>query len=213
MEFVEVPLFDEDIFKMLVRFAINLTFLTITVRYLYYRYAYNKDYLFSFSMVNIVAFFICFALKKFDLEIGMALGLFAIFGIVRYRTDAIPIKEMTYLFVVIGFAVLNALTNKKMSYVELLFANGAIVIGLALLEKYWFVKSERSKDVVLEEIDLIKPENYQALKENLESRTGLQLSRIEVGKVDFLRDVANVIVYYHPSEQNGILGEDLKGEI
>lgn len=213
MEFIDVPLFDEDLYKMLFRFALNMVFLVIIVRYLYYRYSHNKDYLFTYLMISIVVFFICFTLKKFELELGMALGLFAIFGIVRYRTDPIPIKEMTYLFIVIGISVMNSLSNKKMSYTELVFANTAVVVAIALLERYWLLRNEVSKEILFEEIDLIKPQNYQGLKENLEERTGLKINRVVVGKLDLLRDVASVTIYYYPSDQEGILGEGLKGKL
>lgn len=213
MEFMDVPFFDEDLYKMLFRFVLNSVFLIIIVRYLYYRYSHNKDYLFTYLMISIVVFFICFTLKKFELELGMALGLFAIFGIVRYRTDPIPIKEMTYLFVVIGISVMNSLANKKMSYMELLFANSAVVVGIALLEQYWLQRTEVSKDILFEEIELIKPQNYQALKENLEERTGLKINRVVVGKIDLLRDVSSVTIYYYMNDQEGVLGEGLKGKI
>jgi hypothetical protein len=107
MEFLEIPLFDDDFYKMMVRFAINIFFLTIIIKFLYYSYSNRKDYLFTYYMIGIIVFFLCFTLKKFELDLGMALGLFAIFGIIRYRTNPIEIKEMTYLFVIIGVSVIN----------------------------------------------------------------------------------------------------------
>lgn len=213
MELFNVPVFDEDVYKMLFRFAVNTVFLTIIIRYLYYRRTHNKDFLFTYFMISLIVFFICFALKKFELEIGMALGLFAIFGIVRYRTDPIPIKEMTYLFIVIGVSVMNALANKKMSYMELLIANSAITGGAALLEMFWFKRGESKKLIVLEEIELVKPENYEQLKENLENRTGLKISRVVIGDIDFLKDTANVEIFYHSHQQTGTLGEALKQKL
>lgn len=213
MELFNVPVFDEDVYKMLFRFTVNTVFLTIIIRYLYYRRTHNKDFLFTYFMISLIVFFICFALKKFELEIGMALGLFAIFGIVRYRTDPIPIKEMTYLFIVIGVSVMNALANKKLSYMELAVANGAITGGAALLEMFWFKRGETKKLIVLEEIELVKPENYQLLKENLESRTGLNINRVVIGDIDFLKDTANVEIFYHSDHQNGTLGEVLKEKL
>lgn len=213
MEFINVPLFDEDLYKMLFRFLINSTFIVIIVRYLYFRSTHNKDFMFSYFMVSLIVFFICFTLKKLELELGMALGLFAIFGIVRYRTDAIPIKEMTYLFIVIGVSVMNALANKKMSYAELAFANVAIAGAAYLLEVFWFSQGEVRKEIVLEEIELVKPQNYEALKENLEERTGLRINRVVVGEIDFLKDVADVTIFYHLNKQEGTLGEILKEKL
>ena len=136
MEFLEVPLFDDDVFKMLIRFAFNLLILALIVRFAILPNQQDREFAFTVSMLNITVFFICFALKKLDLGIGMALGLFAIFGVLRYRTNALPIKEMTYLFIVIGIAVINSLSNKKTSYAELMAANGLILIAAVLKEKF-----------------------------------------------------------------------------
>ena len=113
MEFLEVPLFDDDIFKMLIRFAFNLLVLALIVRFAIMPSQNDREFAFTVSMLNITVFFICFALKKLEIDIGMALGLFAIFGVLRYRTNALPIKDMTYLFIVIGIAVINSLSNRK----------------------------------------------------------------------------------------------------
>lgn len=139
----------------------------------------------------------CFLLENVKLELGFALGLFAIFGIIRYRTRQVPIKEMTYLFLVIGISVINALANKKVSYAELIFTNVMVVASTFILEKVWLLKHESSKVIVYEKIDLIKPENYLALIDDLQLRTGIRLiNRAEVGKIDFLRDVAQVKIFY-----------------
>jgi len=197
MEFLEIPIFDDDFFKMGFRFLINLGFLTLIIRWLYYTSSRRKDYLFTFYMISFIVFFLCFTLKKFELDIGMALGLFAIFGIIRYRTDAIQIKEMTYLFVVIGVSVMNSLANKKMSYSEILLANTVVVISIAIIEKFWHLKHEVTKEIVYENIENIKPENYNLLKEDLEDRTGLSINDVSVGNVDFLRDTAVLTIYYY----------------
>jgi len=130
------------------------------------------------------------------MDIGMALGLFAIFGIIRYRTNPVDIKEMTYLFVVIGVSIINALANKKMSYAEILSANIIIIFVLVLIEKYWALKQVVSKSIVYENIENIKPENHQLLKADLENRTGLTINKIAIGDVDFLKDIAKVTIFY-----------------
>ncbi len=203
-----VAFYDDDFLKLLMRFSINIVFVGLIVRALYYPVAKRKDYLFTYLMISVITFFICFALKKFDLGTGMALALFAIFGIIRYRTDPIPIKEMTYLFIVIGVSVINALANKKMSYTELLFANFAVIGVTYGLEKVWLMKHEAYKSIVYEKIDLIKPEHYKELKGDLEKRTGLKINRVEVGKIDFLRDVANLKIYYFEEDQESPQFED-----
>lgn len=197
MEFLEIPIFDDDFFKMSFRFIINLIFLTLIIRWLYYSSSKRKDYLFTFYMISFIVFFLCFTLKKFELDIGMALGLFAIFGIIRYRTDAINIKEMTYLFVVIGVSVMNSLANKKMSYAEILLANTAVVVSIVIIEKIWHLKHQVSKEIIYENIENIKPENYNLLKKDLEDRTGLEINNITIGNIDFLRDTAVLTIQYY----------------
>ena len=196
-EFLSIPLFDDDFYKMMFRFVLNLGFLTLIIRWLYFGATKRKDYLFTYYMIGIIVFFLCFTLKKYELDIGMALGLFAIFGIIRYRTDPIPIKEMTYLFVVIGVSVVNSLANQKMSYAEILSANIVIVITLFIIERVWFTRNVSVKIINYEKIENIKPENAAALRADLEERTGLKIENITVGDVDFLRDSAKITVTYY----------------
>ena len=201
MEFLDIPIFNDDFFKMMFRLFINLTFLTIIIRFIYYPFSKRKDFVFTYYLISLIVFFLCFALKKFEMDLGMALGLFAIFGILRYRTDAISQKEVTYLFVVIGISVINSLANKKMSYAEILGFNTIIVLVLVLIERYWSLKQEESKSIIYENIENIKPENYAILKSDLESRTGLIINRITIGEVNFLRDTAKVTIFYFNGNQ------------
>lgn len=193
-DILNIPWFDDDFYKMMFRFLLNISFLTIIIRALYFASAKRKDYLFTYYMIGIIVFFLCFTLKKYELDIGMALGLFAIFGIIRYRTDAIAIKEMTYLFVVIGVSVMNSLANQKMSFAEIITANVLIVVALYIMEKKWLLKRQITKKVQYEKIENIKPENYAILKRDLEERLGVEIDRIDVGDVDFLKDSATLIV-------------------
>ena len=201
MEFLDIPIFNDDFYKMMFRLFVNLTFLTIIIRFIYYPFSKRKDFVFTYYLISLIVFFLCFALKKFEMDLGMALGLFAIFGILRYRTDAISQKEVTYLFVVIGISVINALANKKMSYAEILGFNTIIVLVLVLIEKYWSLKQEESKSIIYENIENIKPENYEILKSDLENRTGLVINRITIGEVNFLRDTAKVTIFYFNGSQ------------
>jgi len=199
-EFLNIPLFDDDFYKMAFRFLLNIAFLTIIIRWLYYSVAKRKDYLFTYYMIGIIVFFLCFTLKKYELDIGMALGLFAIFGIIRYRTDPIPIKEMTYLFVIIGVSVINSLANQKMSYAEIVGANVAVVIALYIMEKIWVVRSLTLKNIEYEKIENIKPENYEILKKDLETRTGLAIEEIKVNNIDFVKDSAKITIKYYTQQ-------------
>lgn len=196
MEFLDIPLFDDDFFKMMFRFIINFIILTVIIRFIYYPDSKRKDYVFTYYLISIIVFFLCFTLKKYEMDIGMALGLFAIFGIIRYRTNPVEIKEMTYLFVVIGVSIINSLANKKMSYAEIIGANTLIILVLVLIEKYWALKQVVSKSVIYENIENIKPENHEILKSDLEKRTGLVINKVNIGDVDFLKDTAKVTIFY-----------------
>jgi hypothetical protein len=147
-------------------------------------------------MFSTVIFLLCFLLENVKLELGFALGLFAIFGIIRYRTTTIPIKEMTYLFIIIGVSVINALANNLISYSELVFTNVAIVSIVWGFERIWFLKHESTKMILYEKIELVKPENYSLLLQDLNTRTGLNINRIEIGKINLMRDTAEIKIYY-----------------
>ncbi len=200
-EILNITWFDDDLYKLLFRLGVNLIFLTIIIRYLYYPSKKRKDYLFTYYLIGLITFFLCFALKKFNIDTGMGLGLFAIFGIIRYRTDAIEIKEMTYLFLVIGVSVVNSLASNKISLAEMALINIS-VIGITYgLERLWLVKHETRKTIVYERIDLIRPDSYEEMKADLEQRTGLSINRVEVGKINFLDDTAQVRIYYFDDDQ------------
>lgn len=201
-EFLGIPIFDNDIYKMLFRFILNIAFLSVIIKGLYYSSTQRKDFLFTYYLIGIVVFFICFTLKKFELDLGMALGLFAIFGIIRYRTDTIEIREMTYLFVVIGVSVVNSLANQKMSYAEIIASNLMIIAVLYFIEKKWLLKTTEFKKIQYDNIENIKPENYELLKADLEKRTGLSISTIEVKDIDFLKDSANLKISYFINNEN-----------
>jgi hypothetical protein len=200
--FLDIPIFNAAGFShLIIRFTFNLIITLIVVRYIYYPIAKRKDYLFTYVLMSITIFFLCTLLENVKLELGFALGLFAIFGIIRYRTDAIPIKEMTYLFVVIGIAVINALANKKVTHVELLLSNFGIVAATFALERLFLLKHETQKSIIYERIDLIVPERYEELVADLQARTGLNINRVEIGRIDFLRDIASLKIYYYESDQ------------
>lgn len=207
MEFLEIPLFDDDVYKMLIRFVFNLLFLILIVRFAILPNQQDREFAFTVSMLNITVFFICFALKKLELGIGMALGLFAIFGVLRYRTNALPIKEMTYLFIVIGIAVINSLSNKKTSYIELAAVN-SLILGSAMLKERFVangklnmagkvVRSKKPRKHVVEydRLDLLAPEKANELQVDLRQRTGMPVSRIQVQTIDLKNDSATLNIW------------------
>ena len=154
LHFISDPkLFGIDFFNglsfltMAFRFFLNLIFTIIIVRYIYYANNRRKEYLFTYILISISVFFLSHLLQNVDLQLGVALGLFALFGIIRYRTNPIPIKEMTYLFLVICISVMNALSAKEISYVELLFANIMLALVTVVIEYFWSYRHEASKMV------------------------------------------------------------------
>jgi len=198
-----------DLEGLSIRLLINIVVLYLIVRLLYYPKTKRKDYLFTYFLIGTITFFLCFGLKKLDIDTGMGLGLFAIFGIIRYRTDAIEIKEMTYLFLVIGLSVVNAMLATEVekgiyqiNVFELGIINGTVILLLYVLEYLWLVKHETRKVVNYDRVDLIQPEHYESMKADLEQKTGLLINRFEVGKIDYLNDTVMVRIYYFADDQD-----------
>jgi Domain of unknown function (DUF4956) len=193
IEIIDIPSFLE----LLGRFTLNMIVILILVRWLYYSTTRRKDYLFTYMLISSLIFLLCYLLASVKLQIGFALGLFAIFGIIRYRTSSIPIKEMTYLFLIIGVSIINALADTKTSVAEVLFTNFVIITITFCMEKIWLLKHELSKIIIYEKIDLIKPERHQELLKDLKERTGIQnIKRVEIGKIDFLKDTCRIMIFF-----------------
>ena len=201
--------------ELLLRFGINLVVIILLVRWLYYTTTRRKDYLFTYILISSVVFLLCFLLESVSLQIGFALGLFAIFGIIRYRTNPMPIKEMTYLFLVIGVSVINALTAGT-SISEILFANIAVILITFGLERVWLLRHISSKSIVYEKINLIVPEKYDEMIADLQQRTGIKdIKKVEIGAINFLKDTCRMIIYYEDkgrsvnlADQNGFIKPD-----
>jgi|UniRef100_UPI00404A3420 hypothetical protein len=196
LELFGISYFNDDFYALVFRMCVNIVVLTLLIRFMYYPKSRRKDYLFTYYLIGMITFFLCFGLKKLDIDTGMGLGLFAIFSILRYRTEGIEIKEMTYLFLVIGISVVNALASNKISLAEMGLINGVLLAITFGLENIWLLKHETRKIIQYERIDLIKPELYSEMLADVEERTGLKINRIEVGKIDFLRDTAQLRIFY-----------------
>ncbi len=203
----------EDFLGLIIRLSVHMLFVVLLVRGIYYPIAKRKDFLFTYLLFSLTICLMCFMLESVKLQMGFALGLFAVFGIIRYRTDAIPIKEMTYLFVVIGMSVMNALINKKISLVELSFANLVIIGATYGLEKVWLLRHEAQKIIVYENIDLIKVGREEEMIADIELRTGIKVNRFEIGKIDFLRDTALIKIYFFEDEQENQTDDSFSGNI
>lgn len=180
----------------LLSFAINLATVFVIVRFIYYPQQKDKSYVFTFIAFNTIIFFVMSLLSNANISIGVGFGLFAIFSILRYRTETIPIREMTYLFIVIALPVLNAMLLGEQLYAELAVANLATIGVLYGLERGWGFRYETRKTIDYERIEMIRPENWALLLADLQQRTGLPIQRIEIGKLNFLRDSAEIHIYY-----------------
>lgn len=191
-----------DFTDLIIRFVLNTALIFLVVHFMYAKTSRRKDFYFSYLAIGVIVFLLCFLLNNVKLELGFALGLFAIFGIIRYRTDAIPIKEMTYLFIIIGISVMNALSNKKVSYAELVFTNTAIIFGLWFLENRLSLKQEQSIRLIYEKIENIQTQSKEKLLADLKERTGINIKRFEIQKIDFLRDVVEITLYFNTYEQD-----------
>ncbi len=195
---IESPLMDSlGFMQLLLRFFFNLAVVSTIIRFFYYPKSKRRDYFFTFMLISISIFLMIFLLGSVKIKVGFALGLFAIFGIIRYRTESMPVREMTYLFVIIAISVINALAV-EISYTELFLTN------LLFIGTVWFCESNRSvkhvssKLVQYDRIDLITPDREAELIQDLRTRTGLDVIRVEVGHIDFLRDSAMLKMFYKP---------------
>ena len=186
-----------ELLNLIIRFGFNLSIAFIIIKLIYQRNpANNLDFVFTYFMFNSLIFFFAFLLGNITINIGFAFGLFAVFAILRYRTDPIPIKEMTYLFIVITIGVINALSGAEVSYAALLFTNIALVGLTYFLETYWQKNLLARITIEYEKIENIKPENRDTLLADLKERTGLNIQSFEFRRMNFLRDTARIRIYY-----------------
>jgi hypothetical protein len=183
---------------LLSRFGLDILFAVVVVRLIYYRLYRNRDYVFTYFLINLVTFSLAYLLSKVTIGMGFALGLFAVFGILRYRTEAIRVRNLTYLFVVIGIALLNALVDGGITLAELSIANAVIAGAVAVLEWAPFSGREESRIVQYDRLDLLSPAATAELLADLRRRTYLPVERCEIGDVDLLRDSALVTIYWTP---------------
>ena len=191
-----IPWFDgPSLWQMLFRFAINLVVCWLIVGLLYYRKSKRRDYYFTFMLFSITIFFLIFLMDNVKVQIGFALGLFAIFGMIRYRTETVPIREMTYLFVVVGISVINGLAM-TVSYTELFITNLLILLSVWVFETIHRKTHLESKIIVYEKVALAHADRENELMADLKARTGLDIRRLEVGHIDYLKDIAYVKIYY-----------------
>jgi len=187
----------EETMEFLIRFGLNIVALTILIRFLYYEYRKEgiPEYTFSFFLLGVVVFMICTALDMVSINLGFALGLFALFGILRFRTESIPVREMTYLFLAIGLSIINSLVDFSDPVNGIILYNTLVLIPVWLLEIFLNKNRQKRKDIIYDKLeDVYKGEEY--MKEILREKTGLDIFKVKIGKFDYFRNVANLTIYY-----------------
>ena len=203
LEIIDTPLIDtSDMTALLMRFLFNTFFALVIIAGLYYPRSKRREYFFTFSLISISIFFLIYLLGSVKIKVGFALGLFAIFGIIRYRTESMSVREMTYLFVIIAISVINALAV-SLSFGELALTNMIFVGVIYLCEKLPFANSQEEKLVLYDRIDLVHPEKEAELIADLHDRLGLDIIGVQVGAVDFLHDTAMIKVFYRSKKRFG----------
>lgn len=196
-----LELFDKLSDKFFIRLLIDIASMAFLVGVIYYRIHKKKDFIFTFFLFNIIIFIITYLLNKVDMSMGAAFGLFAVFSILRLRTEGLTTKDMTYLFVTIAIGLIAAVS--KTTFFELVIINLIIAAFTYALDGNLLMKNELIKTIQYENIEMIKPENYDAFMADLRKRTGLNIHRVSITKIDFLKDIAVVKAYYYEETSNG----------
>ncbi len=185
---------------MLIGFSINLFFTFVIVRGIYFPKERDKTYVFPFLAFNSIIFFLLGPLLRTELSIGVGFSLFAVFSVMRYRTESMPIREMTYLFVLTALPVINALLAGDRLLQQSFITSGLIVVALFVFEQGWGFGRDASETIVIDNMKLLKPSNHDELLANLRERTGLPVRRVRIRKVNYARKSAEITIYYLPTE-------------
>ena len=196
--------------KLLIAFIINLIAIMIIVRWLYYPKCKRGEFFFTYILIAISTFMLIYVLGDVKLKAGIALGLFAMFSIIRYRTEQIAIREMTYLFTIIAVSAINGLTISELSIGEVIIINALFIAVIVICESKLLISHYSYKVIKYDNINLITPDKREELIADLEKRTGLKVIKVEVGAIDFLKDAAIVKMYYKSNEANNSVDTTLK---
>jgi len=190
--------------QLLLKLAIDFITLFIIAALIYYPRMKDKDYLFTFFVFNLLIFLVCHFMNSLELSLGLGFGLFALFGIMRYRTITVPIKEMTYLFTVITIAIINSLGVFATAFREIIAANVAVIALIYVLEKIWQREQQGFKVITYEKIEMIKPENHKQLLDDLRQRTGLDITAFSIDSINFLNDTCVIKLYYNIRDEDAV---------
>jgi hypothetical protein len=194
----------KGLINLLLSYGVHLVVLILLVFGIYYTTFRRKNFVFTFFLIGTIVFFLSYVMSKLNLNVGFALGLFAIFGIIRYRTDQIPIREMTYLFIVIGLSVLNGVNKHTLSLIEAVVLNVLIILTVFVFEKVLDLRTESFKLIIYEKLDLLRPGSENELLRDLRERTGVNVERVDVLKYNYTKNSAIIKAYYHSKKmENG----------
>ena len=212
----------QSLTELAIRFFLNLAVCWVIVGLFYYRKSRRRDYYFTFMVFSTAMLMLLYIMGNVEVGVGLTLGLFAIFGVIRYRTETVPIREMTYLFVIIALAAMNglaplyrvvgALSDTPHYALNIGALLVTVISNLLVIGLIWFLESDKvtmhtsTKLVLYDRIELIVPERREELVADLEKRLGLKIDNVEIGHVDFLKDAAFIKVFY-------TLGHDETGSI
>lgn len=199
--------------ELLLGFIVNLCVAIVIVRFIYYPLRHDKNDVFTFVAFNTVIFFVMTYLANAQLSVGVGFGLFAIFSVLRYRANAISTREMTYLFILIALPVMNSVLMEQREWTNLAVTNLIVIVVLYVLEQGWGFRYEGYKVVKYDRVDLLKPEKHAVLLEDLRHRTGMPLTRFEVGRINLVEDTVNLYVYFdEPRKRDRMRDSHLAGE-
>ncbi len=185
-----------DFFGILIRFIINLAFLVILIRFIYFRYSKKEKFLFTFFLMGITVFFISSMLKSVFIEFGMAVGLFAIFAILRFRTRNFSLKDMSYMFTAIGISLINSLKLVGFPVLGVIIFDGLIVVSAIVLEEFSLKHNTTTHSIIYEDLELLKSAKKQKILKEISILTGKEILRVKIRKIDYRNNVAYLDISY-----------------
>ena len=185
-----------SLWSLLIRFVMNLGFLFILIKLLYFRYTKKEKFLFTFFLIGVTVFFICSILKDITIDVGIGLGLFAIFTILRFRTRNFSVKDMAYIFTTIGISVINSVNTPSITFIGFCIINTIIILTAFILEEYLKNNSFSKFSIFYDNLDLLKPGSNHKLIKDLSARTGHDILKVRIRYIDLKREIAHLDVYF-----------------
>lgn len=187
--------------ELFLRLSINLVVNIIIIYFIYFKANRKRSFVFTYALISVNVFFLCYMLSNIELQLGFALGLFAIFGIIRYRTDTIPIREMTYLFLIITLSTINALYSITENMEDIIIVNLSLVLVTWVAERLWMTNKYTRKSIVYDKLENIRPEREEELKKDIFIRTGIQVINFKVGHIDFPKQSVKLTLFYNKEDK------------